>query len=167
MFGLPSIRLRAVDLRRSPEASLHGAGSPPQWKHRLTTNHVFNGRGRPPDLLTIDYHAITSLHIVREGCPSRDGLTDLNYRPETPATPARLLSIRFIQSGAFVAFFRNSAVNLLNLHYGLHCRPCSDSGRLDNGTDSSQTHRRRGTDSNRRFRDALAPPTARPWCDAA
>ena len=25
----------------------------------------------------------------------------------------------------------------------------------------------RGTDSNRRFRDALAPPTARRWCDAA
>jgi hypothetical protein len=46
----------------------------------------------------------------------------LNYRPETPATPARLLSIRFIQIvGHSPAFFRNSAVNLLNLHYGLHC----------------------------------------------
>jgi hypothetical protein len=29
------------------------------------------------------------------------------------------------------------------------------------------TLRWRGTDSNLRFRDALAPPTARPWCDAA
>jgi len=28
------------------------------------------------------------------------------------------------------------------------------------------TLRWRGTDSNLRFRDALAPPTARPWCDA-
>jgi len=29
------------------------------------------------------------------------------------------------------------------------------------------THRRRGMDSNLQFRDAAAPPTARPWCDAA
>ena len=29
------------------------------------------------------------------------------------------------------------------------------------------TLRWRGTDSNRRFRDALAPSTARRWCDAA
>jgi hypothetical protein len=29
------------------------------------------------------------------------------------------------------------------------------------------THRWRGTDSNRRFRDAPAPPTALPWRDAA
>jgi hypothetical protein len=32
---------------------------------------------------------------------------------------------------------------------------------------SHETRRWRGTDSNLRFRDALAPPTARPWCDAA
>ena len=35
------------------------------------------------------------------------------------------------------------------------------------GTDSSQTPRWRKADSNPRFRDALAPPTALPWCDAA
>jgi hypothetical protein len=40
-------------------------------------------------------------------------------------------------------------------------------GAVLRGTESLLTHRWRGTDSNLRFRDALAPPTARPWCDAA
>ena len=45
--------------------------------------------------------------------------------------------------------------------YALPLRPSADCG------EGSQTRRWRETDSNRWFRDELAPSTARRWCDAA